>query len=130
MIVKLIRVEASDQGALGVLLINGSAFCCTLEPDANDPVKGHIKPGVYDCFRFSGTKWKDTFEIAVPGHTAVLFHSGNIEADSMMCVLLGASFGNLRGHRAVLNSGETFKNFLDRTKGLDKFTLFVEDHLT
>ena len=129
MIAKLLRVEMSSQGALGVLLINQEAFCCTLEPASNDLKKGHIKPGVYDCFKFSGTKWPNTFEIAVPGHTAVLFHAGNTEADTLMCVLLGASFGKLKGQRAVLNSGVTFQAFLAMTKGLDKFTLFVENHL-
>ncbi|WDP86148.1 MAG: hypothetical protein HUN05_14280 [Desulfobacter sp.] len=29
---RLIRVEESDQGTLGVLVLDGQAFCCTLEP--------------------------------------------------------------------------------------------------
>lgn len=129
MIARLIRVEDSPQGALGVLLLDKEVFACTLEPDSADPSKGHIKPGVYDCLRFHGTKWPNTFEIKVPGHTAVLFHAGNVEADTMMCVLLGSSFGKLKGQRAVLNSGMTFKEFLERTKSMNSFTLFVDDCL-
>ena len=127
MIARLIRVEESSQGALGVLVLDREVFCCTLEPDRNDKGKLYIAPGAYDCFRFHGTKWPDTFEIKVIGHTAVLFHSGNTEADTLGCVLLGSSFGKLKGQRAVLNSGATFKEFLERTKALDHFTLFVQD---
>jgi len=127
MIARLIRVEESQQGALGVYLLDDEVFCCTLEPDASDPTKGHIMPGVYDCVRFHGTKWPNTFEILVPGHTAVLHHAGNVEADTLMCVLMGSSFGKLKGQRAVLNSGNTFKEYLERTKNLNKYTLFVQN---
>ena len=127
MIVRIVRVENSDQGALGVLLINDEIFCCCLEPDRDDKAKLYIPQGLYDCFRFHGTKWPNTFEIKIPGHTAVLFHAGNVEADTLGCVLLGSSFGKLKGQRAVLNSGATFKEFLVVTKDVDKFTLFVTD---
>ncbi len=124
---KIVRLEHSNQGALGVLLLDGSIFCFTLEPDKDEKGKLYISQGVYHCQRFHGNKWKDTFEILVPGHTAVLFHSGNTEADTLGCVLLGATTGKLKGNRAVLNSGQTFQGFLAKTEGVSEFPLFIED---
>ena len=124
---RIVRLEQSEQGALGVLLIEQTIFSFTLEPDVNDKGKLYIPQGCYHCQRFHGNKWPNTFEIVVPGHTAVLFHSGNTEADTLGCILLGSSTGKLKGNRAVLNSGDTFKSFLEQTKSIEWFKLFVED---
>ena len=124
---RIVRLEDSPQGAIGVILIDGVILGFTLEPDRNEKGKLHIPQGIYHCQRFHGEKWKDTFEILVPGHTAVLFHAGNVEADTRGCVLLGASTGKLKGERAVLNSGSTFKAFLELTKDMSWFKLFVEN---
>lgn len=122
---KLIRVDVSPQGAVGVLIIDGEAFCCSLQPDDKDPLRYFIPDGDYLCKRFHGTKWKNTFEIIVKGHTALLFHAGNVEADTKGCTILGSSFGKLKGQRAVLNSGATFTEFLKRTAHVDIFTLSI-----
>jgi len=111
-IVRIIRLEQSSEGALGSLVLLDYLFCSTLEPDFNDPERSQIPPGTYMCKRFKGNKWKDTFEIIVPGHEFVLFHAGNIEDHTDMCVLLGQYTGKLRNQRAVLNSGDTFKEFM------------------
>lgn len=124
---RIVRLEMTDDGALGVFVLDGLIFCFTLEPDINERGKLYIPQGGYHCQRFHGTKWPNTFEIEVPGHTAVLFHSGNVEADTLGCVLLGATTGKLKGERAVLNSGATFAAFLETTKSMDQFSLWVED---
>src|SRR3990167_4164190 len=124
---RIVRVEQSTQGALGVMLIDNAIFCFTLEPDKDERGKLYISQGVYHCQRFHGKKWPNTFEIVVPGHTAVLFHSGNVEADTLGCVLLGATVGKLKGNRAILNSGETFNNFLSFTEKVNEFPLFIEN---
>ena len=123
MIFHVIRLENSSQGFIGVMMADSVIFCFTLEKDDT-----FLKPGSYHCQRFHGTKWPDTFEIVVPGHTAVLFHAGNVEADTQGCVLLGATTGKLKGERAVLNSGETFRNFLKMTEKVNFFTLFVTNN--
>lgn len=123
MIAELIRLERSTQGLIGILRLDGEVFCCTLEPDTT-----FINQGAYHCKRFHGVRWPDTFEIDVPGHSAVLFHAGNVEADTKGCVLLGSTVGKLKGNRAVLNSGETFKRFLEATKGQSFFKLFVGNY--
>ncbi len=111
-LVKIVRLEQTTKGVLGSLVLNGQLFCTTLEPDSNDPVKRQIPEGVYLCKKFHGSRFPNTFEIIVPGHTAVLFHPGNIEADTQMCILLGQYPGKLKGQRAILNSGNTFKEFM------------------
>jgi len=125
--IKLFRLEQTDQGALGALVLGGQYFCSFLMPDAGDPDRFQISAGKYKCRRYHGTKWKDTFEIVVEGHTALLFHSGNVEAHSMGCVLLGQYPGKLKGQRAVLNSGVTFKEFMRRLENVKEFDLYIVD---
>lgn len=133
MVSRIIRCEHSPVGALGVLLFNGEIFCYTLQPDAYDPQRFYIPAGQYIARRFNGTKWKDTFEIVRPGtngvdgHTALLFHSGNIEEHTYGCILLGETVGKLKGNRAVLNSGNTFKTFLKYTENVNSFPLTIID---
>jgi|SRR3972149_8818617 len=124
---RICRLEMTSQGSLGVMLINNEIFCFTLEPDKDEKGKLYIPQGTYICKRFHGNKWPNTFEVIVPGHTAVLFHAGNTEKDTLGCILLGATVGKLKGNRAVLNSGNTFKEFLRRTEHLNDFDLFLED---
>jgi len=123
----IVRLEETSQGILGVMLIYGQIFCFTLEPDANDPDRFSIPAGMYHCRRFRGTKWPTTFEILVPGHTALLFHAGNVEADTEGCILLGETTSKLTGHRAVLNSGRTFARFMELTQHRSDFDLLVKD---
>jgi|GEM_PF-1530797 len=119
--VKVIRLEQTEQGALGALIVDGEYFGSTLEPDEGDPQKHQIPHGTYKCRRFHGQRFKDTFEVLVEGHTAVLFHPGNTEKDTLMCVLMGKYPGWLTGQRAVLNSGATFNRFMKHFEGTDEF---------
>jgi hypothetical protein len=107
----VVRLEQTKQGALGALLINGLVFCWTLQPDVTDE-HFQIPAALYDYRRFHGVKHPDTYEIIVPGHTALLFHSGNTEADTEGCILLGGHVGTLKGERAVLESENIFKDFM------------------
>lgn len=122
----VLRVEESDQGILGVLLLDGEYFCCTIEPDNNDN-EPCIPTGKYTCKRVVSPKFGDTFEITnVPGRTHILIHSGNTEKDTHGCILLGQYFGKLLGNRGVLNSGRTFKNFMRNMFGIDTFDIEIK----
>ncbi|MDD9304373.1 MAG: hypothetical protein HUK40_19325 [Desulfobacter sp.] len=127
---RLIRVEESDQGTLGVLVLDGQAFCCTLEPPniGNRQNLSCIPCGHYTAIRKISPKYGDTFEITgVPNRTHVLIHPGNLVKHTRGCVLLGQYFGKLTGNRAVLNSGVTFKNFLNRAGTTSSFELEIRE---
>mgnify|MGYP006883556091 CR=1 FL=1 len=128
----IVRIFESLQGAMGLLYFSDLEFYCfTLQPDSQDALKFYIPDGHYIARRFKGTKWKDTFEIVRPGtngidgHSALLFHSGNVEKHSAGCILLGDSMSKLAGERAVLNSGATFTRFLHHTKDVNTFNLDI-----
>ena len=131
-IVELLRLEKSSQGLIGILRIDGVVFCFTLEKDDT-----FLKQGCYHCKRFSGTKWPDTFEIVVPGHTAVLFHSLNVETETQGCVGIASTVGYLNGVRAIgvpvrpgdkFNSKVTFEKFMELLQGQNFFKLFVSNN--
>jgi hypothetical protein len=112
---RVVRLEDHNEGSLGVLIFDERLFCFTLEPDSKDPAKPPIPAGTYPLKHFSGYKHKNTLEVVVPGHTAVLFHSGNIEADSEMCVLIARDPGylyiNEKRIRAILDSRSVYRKF-------------------
>ena len=109
------RLDQTDQGALGSMLFDGRLFCTTLEPDADDPVRTQIPAGVHPIKPFSGTKFKNTLEVVVPDHDAVLFHNGSLERHSTMCVLVGyvPTYLSEEGRklRAIIDSRRAYKQF-------------------
>ena len=126
-IVELIRLEESRQGTFGVLRINKQIFCCTLEPPdrGNKRSVSSIPAQQYICKPVESPSHGGTFEVTnVPGRSHILFHSGNIVGQTEGCILLGEHFGKLRGQRALLNSGKTFRDFL-REVGREPFHLTI-----
>ena len=78
--------------------------------------------------KVNSPKFGSTFEIKkVPKRTHVLFHKGNVETQTMGCVILGEQFENLNGKCAVLRSGKAFDEFLHITRGIITFNLQIED---
>jgi hypothetical protein len=127
--VDVIRVEDGKDGTFGVLLIEDRAFCVTLEPEWNDNKKGKscIPEGDYVCRKTKSPHFGLTFKICgVYGRSNVLFHAGNIVKNTKGCVILGQYFGKLRGDRAVLNSGNTFKEFMEVMEDSDVFKLTIK----
>lgn len=128
--ITLLRIEESEQGTIGVLLMDGEAFCCTLEPPDKDNQSNIscIPSGTYLAMRVDSPKYGNTFEITkVPNRSHVLIHPGNLVKHTKGCVLLGQYFGKLKGARAVLNSGTTFKAFLKRVENLDSFEMKITE---
>jgi hypothetical protein len=123
---RIVRVERSEQGIIGVLTIDGKAECYTIQPDEKDK-HFSIPVGNYLCRRFHGTRYKDTFEIVVKGHSALLFHAGNTEEHSEGCILLGEEVGELDGRRAVLASGKAFAEFMKKMGNDQEANLVIVD---
>ena len=115
-ILELIRLENTQQGMLGILKINKHVFCFTLEPPdkLNERSVSCIPAGQYSVESRLSPKFGQTYEVQnVPGRSHILFHAGNTAAHTEGCILLGSSAGKLQGNRAVLNSGATFKAFME-----------------
>lgn len=128
--VRLLRVEESEQGTFGNLLICSQVFCVTLEPSdwLNEQNISSIPAQQYQCIKIRSPQFGETFEIVdVPGRSHVLFHAGNIDDHTKGCVILGQYFGKLQGDRAVLNSGATFKEFMDIMKYVGMFQLTIKE---
>lgn len=128
--VRLLRVEESSQGTFGVLLMCSQVFCVTLErPDElNEQNISSIPAQQYQCMRIRSPQFGETFEIVdVPGRSHALFHAGNIVRHTKGCVILAQYFGKLQGNRAVLNSGNTFKEFMRIMEAVDSFNLTIKE---
>lgn len=125
---RIVRIEESEEGTFGNLIINGKIFCMTLEPPdkQNQSNKSSIPEGQYICERIDSPRYGNTFEIKdVPGRTSILFHPGNFVFDTIGCVLLGEKIAKLREERAIANSGNTFNKFLEFLEGENKFHLTI-----
>jgi hypothetical protein len=131
MLMEIIRVAKNEYGVFGVALLDHKAFCVTLEPmdlrNAQDI--SCIPLGTYTCMRKLSPHFGDTFEVTnVPGRANILIHPGNSRSDTHGCILLARKFGVLGKDRAILNSGDTFKEFLDYTKALHEFSLCISEY--
>jgi len=129
--IEIIRVEDNYQyGVFGVMLIGNETFCMTLEPPEFENKKNFscIPAGQYECVRIVSPKFGTTYEILnVPDRDDVLFHSGNRVEDTTGCVCLAEKLGKLKGDRAILNSGKTFTNFLNKMQSYPKFNLTIKE---
>lgn len=130
---QLARVSVIPEGAFGVILAQGIPFLVSLErtypKDDADP-RGEqfvkIPPGRYPCRRtYFHRGGFDTYEVTgVIGHDRLLFHRGNVEADSEGCILLGQRFDPW-GRPAVLDSALAFAVFLRLVGDRQSFDLVV-----
>ena len=130
MLLTLKRVAENVDGTFGVLIHNNIPFCLTLEPEWRDNKQNIscIPNGFYTCQKVNSPKFGSTFEIKrVPNRTHVLFHKGNLETDTLGCIILGEQFESLNGKCAILKSGKAFDEFINLTKGLITFNLQIED---
>ncbi len=138
-ILELIRLEENyDYGTFGILRISKEVFCVTLEPrdELNAVSKSSIPAQQYICQRgktnlssILSLNLTETFEVMnVPNRTVVKFHPGNSAENTEGCILLGQYFGKLKDKRAILNSGNTFKSFMELMTGHDTLHLTVIEH--
>jgi len=129
-IVELIRLEEADCGTIGALKVNKQVFCVTLEPEdyENAPDISSIPAQQYTCQRVVSPRFGETFEVLnVPARSDILFHSLNIVSETKGCIGLGEHIGKLRGNRAILNSGQTFKRFMQEMEGEERFHLTIKE---
>jgi hypothetical protein len=105
--VTLRRDQTSADGTFGTMFYNGKQICltCELPWDDNAPDASCIPAGNYQVIPHNSPDHPNTWEITgVPGRSGILIHNGNVETQSLGCILVGNSFGNVNGSPAVLNS--------------------------
>ena len=108
--------------------MTATVFCVTLEPYDRDNASGisNINAQQYICKKIISPKFGETFEITnVQGRTEVVIHPGNFDDNTEACVLLAQHFGKLGYRRAILNSGATFRKFMELMKYEDEFMLTI-----
>ena len=93
--VEIIRCENSKIQTIGILLIDGNAFCNTLELPWKDNRLFHscIPEGLYYCELYRSGSFGKTYRIVyVENRTGILFHWGNYNDDTKGCIILGGGF--------------------------------------
>lgn len=115
-------VTKHPTGMYGCLMDgDGLPFAVSLQPKDK-----YLQPGEYECtprMYFKGNYM--TFEIHVEGHTDVLYHKGNHQADSLLCVLVGESFEAVDGIPGIADSKHGFNEFWAKYGNFPKFKLIV-----
>lgn len=127
--IELIRHEEWESGTIGLLKIDKVVFCFTLEPNdwLNRVNESSIPAQQYVCIPWLSPSFGQTFLVSnVPNRDKILFHAGNTKLDTAGCIILGSEVGKLKGDRAVLNSGNTFRAFL-REMGDQPFGLTIRE---
>lgn len=130
------RLANRQDGIVGELQSDDilSFKCATLEHAYADDRGGwfsKIPIGFYKCVRgmhkLTHGPMFETFEIKyVPGHTGILFHTGNFNNDSMGCVLLGERMEDRPGQAVMIaNSKITFELFMRAQRNVKEFNLTV-----
>jgi hypothetical protein len=127
-VLRVIRAESTPSGSVGILVIGNLIHCWTLQPDPTD-THFYIPAGEYPYKRWHSFKHPNTFEIVVPGHTALLFHPGNSEIDTEGCILLGHRLALFEGRRVIKGgtSKQAFDEFIEKMKDAKSGIIKFED---
>lgn len=130
MILELHRlIENPKELQLGVLKIDGFPSFTTAELPWRDnrPKASCIPTGEYKLSRFNSPKFKtEVWRINhVNNRDDILIHWGNFAAETEGCILIGMSFGVLRGVHTIINSKVAFHNFMQATEAEKELTLYV-----
>lgn len=123
-IARLTRVATlPGEGTFGVLSLDGQPFCVTLEPYHHQVIPAWS----YLARPYDSPTFGDVYLLRdVTGRTYIELHPGNRDDHTKGCILLGEKYGKLRGDLAVLNSGATFRRFLQYMDG-DPLLLTIVD---
>jgi Family of unknown function (DUF5675) len=108
----LVREPSTPDGTLGEMFDpDGGHLCFTMELpwENNEPDKSCIPTGTYTCVPHNSVAHPGTWELLnVPDRSEILIHTGNTDADSLGCILVGRTIGSINGTPAVLLSAVAF----------------------
>jgi len=124
MTLTLTHTDFTPDGVFGTLEDGNGLSLVTLEHSYDNKPK--LYDGTFTCVpgihRLHNNIPFKTFEITgVKGHTGILFHIGNYNADSDGCVLLGMD----KGDKMIKHSSIAFSKFMSLVENETSFTLVV-----
>ena len=116
---KLIRKEFTPRTTIGDFLVDEVFECYSLEDVVREvgvkvPGKTAIPEGVYNVALTFSNRFQRVLPvlIGVPSFTDILIHSGNTEADTEGCLLVGQT----KAENFIGNSRAAFKVFFPKIK--------------
>ncbi len=121
----LVRIAEEKGQTYGVLLFDGRPRFLTIEPPWKDNQRNVscIPEGEYEVKGVVSPRFGPTLEVMdVPGRDGILFHAGNVAADTRGCILIGERFGKLG---MIENSAKAFMMFLSETREIGDIVLGV-----
>jgi len=132
MLLELIRFkEDKNSGALGVLKLDGSFFCYTLELDYKDNSRNisSIPVGKYNVVKHFSQHFKDVLMVDnVPDRSYIYFHAGNTIKDTKGCILVGngAKDETVTG-KIISDSRRAFNRLLAKAEQERSISLVVKE---
>jgi len=116
-------VQLPEHGTFGAMVLDATPFCMTLEPYLHKI----IPAAQYIAVPFKSPTFGDVYLLQnVVGRTYIEMHPGNLDDNTKGCILIAEKWGKLYGKYAQLNSGITFKKFLQYMNN-DKLFLTIRD---
>jgi len=129
----LTRTTRTEESTIGLLAINGAAFCFTLEDkdrslkqsDTLSQIqrskvygKTAIPSGRYEVAMTFSNRFKQYMPLLlnVPGFEGVRIHPGNKAADTEGCILLGET----KAENFIGSSKAAYSKFLAKLKAVEK----------
>ncbi len=107
----------------------GVPFAVTLERTFGLENRVVVPSGISRCFKTHYNKGGyDTFEIAVPGHFRVLFHTLNLEEQSEGCIGIGEFFDIFNGKPGIAASRKAFEEFWSKYGHFSEIQLEVKEY--
>lgn len=125
-LLRLTAIEETQNPCLGILLVPSTRPLVTLELPwfQNTQRISRIPTGIYQAKRTISPKFGITFQVQdVPGRENILFHWGNVRADTEGCILIGSHFV---GNAFIAASLMAFKEFMGALHSVDEVTLSIE----
>lgn len=103
----LTRLETSEKGTFGKLIVDGRVMLHTCELPWKDNQRkiSCIPAGTYKAVLRNSAKYNDHWHLQdVPNRSMILIHHGNTIKDIEGCILVGLGRGEINGLPAVTSS--------------------------
>ena len=126
MYLKIVRLEHTDAGTRGVLLVNGDMFATTMERPWEDNEKSIscVPKGTYKAKKYTSKHHGKTLCLAdVVNRSGILFHVGNTMGDSEGCILLGEGFA--KSSYSITSSAAAMARFKELIATATTFTVQI-----